>query len=274
LRFVPTPALVLRQREVINSGLMVLRVRTTAELEDLWRFYGRIFDERNSSGDGGDQQVLIHYFAHSQRVLHELPVDYNAFAWELDPRHAWWYRVKVLHKVLDVHLLTPAQRYQWQVVVSRRANAFFSKRMRQAHLTDGAFTFRHEQGPTRTLPSGLNTPAKHSPAPPAATAKGESRGGRFVLKANKSYAPLKAFAWTRVVQKRQKLNAGRGPDPHSGPLSSTKSGDDAPKPARAARGSACTWANGCCFRHQHSRHCAATRQHSSRSRSSATPAPA
>ena len=58
LRNVPTPALVLRPREVLNSGLMVLRVRAAAELEGLWRYYYRILSDSNSSGDGGDQQVL------------------------------------------------------------------------------------------------------------------------------------------------------------------------------------------------------------------------
>eukprot|EP00966_Prymnesium_polylepis_P264234 6104253-Prymnesium_polylepis.1 len=86
----------------------------------MWRFYDALAADSTSTGDGGDQQVLINYFAHSSAVVHELPVEYNAFAWELDPRHEWWQDVHVLHKIADVHLLTPAQRYRWQQVVPRR----------------------------------------------------------------------------------------------------------------------------------------------------------
>ena len=95
-------------------------------------------------------QVLIHYFAASKTTVYELPVEYNAFAWELDPRHVWWPQVHVLHKMMDVHMLTPAQRHNWNAVVSRRANNFFAKRMRQAHITEDNFRFRSDGGPRQS----------------------------------------------------------------------------------------------------------------------------
>ena len=72
-----------------------------AQLDAVWRFYHSLVNDTNSSGDGGDQQVLVHYFARAGVSVHELPADYNAFAWELDSRVPWWLQVRVGWAVRD-----------------------------------------------------------------------------------------------------------------------------------------------------------------------------
>ncbi|KAL1508030.1 hypothetical protein AB1Y20_007626 [Prymnesium parvum] len=132
---VRTPAFVLRQRETINSGVMVLRVRHAYELDDLWRYFTRLLQNHTTRGDGGDQEVLINYFAERQLTVHELPVEYNAFAWEMDPREQWWRSVKVLHKMAHIHRLTPNQITLWQRVLPNQADSYLSTWARQAsHL--------------------------------------------------------------------------------------------------------------------------------------------
>ena len=126
LQHVPTPAFVLRPKEVVNSGLMVLNVRSARQLDGLWEYYTRIVDSNDTRGDGSDQQVLINYFASTGQVVFELPVEWNVYGWEMSRTTQWWMHVRVIHKLPGLHLLTPAQRGAWDRSVPASATTYLS----------------------------------------------------------------------------------------------------------------------------------------------------
>lgn len=85
------------------------------------------------TGDGGDQQVLIHYFATTGEKVWELPLDFNAFGWDMvSDASEWWRKVRVLHKLRHVHTLTKAQLGMWGQTVPAVASAFLHAKVRTA----------------------------------------------------------------------------------------------------------------------------------------------
>ena len=104
LSLLPTPAMVTRPRSIVNTGVMVLRVRLAAELDELFEYFRWSLDLRHSEvqerfrGDGGDQQLLLHYFASKRLIVNELPSKYNAYPTDYPAGTPWWASQLVLHK--------------------------------------------------------------------------------------------------------------------------------------------------------------------------------
>jgi hypothetical protein len=135
---VRTPAVVFRgDTELLNTGLMVVEVRSQLELDQFWwqvreRFACRM-DRRQVSlhepgchlsperaktevltewgaRDGGDQEIFIHWAVRRQHEkLYELPYAYNAYPWQINvTREAqsihgpWCMRAYALHKITNL----------------------------------------------------------------------------------------------------------------------------------------------------------------------------
>ena len=110
---VEAPAFVFRtDRELLNSGLMVLQVTSQQELDAFWHAFARGAARLRRpwvpcGGDGGDQQFWIKYMAsqtYGNPVIHELPTSYNAYAWQVNLSSMDDCRsVHVLHKMTRLH---------------------------------------------------------------------------------------------------------------------------------------------------------------------------
>ena len=66
--------------------------------------------------DGGDQEVLISFWRSRRTVIHELPVEFNAYGWEMDhsARPPWWLHTRVAHKLPGVTLMPVASEAAWR----------------------------------------------------------------------------------------------------------------------------------------------------------------
>lgn len=69
------------------------QIRQLSDLDGMWSYFRIIASHGVSIGDGGDQELLIHYFALRGALVYELPVEYNAFVWELASSR-WWLKVR------------------------------------------------------------------------------------------------------------------------------------------------------------------------------------
>lgn len=63
----------------------------------MWSNFRGIASHGVSIGDGGDQELLIRYFALRGALVYELPVEYDAFARELASSR-WWLKVRPTHR--------------------------------------------------------------------------------------------------------------------------------------------------------------------------------
>jgi len=116
----PAPAVVFRaDRYLINTGVMLIHPQTREHLDDLWSHFRQHFprltgqDPRrgggplgygNLGGDGGDQELMVSYWAAKRRRVYELPVAYNAFAWQMDQtmEPTWCNLTAIVHKIARI----------------------------------------------------------------------------------------------------------------------------------------------------------------------------
>lgn len=104
---VPTPAYVVKPREGINSGVMLLHetIETVRQRIEYYRTVQR-------GGDGGDQRLLNAY--HEREPFYELPSAYNVYSQDMNTStRSWWKNVTLWHKPMQ-HLHGDHREYVMQ----------------------------------------------------------------------------------------------------------------------------------------------------------------
>ena len=126
----PTPAFVFKKKELLNSGVAVLHT-TAAERDALWSHFDNMSQPSyRRQRDGGDQEVLISFWRSRRTVIHELPVEFNAYGWEMDhsARPPWWLHTRVAHKLPGVTLMPAASEAAWRERVPAQARRYLVER--------------------------------------------------------------------------------------------------------------------------------------------------
>jgi hypothetical protein len=138
----PAPAVVFRaDRYLLNGGVMLIHTRSRAQLDDLWGHFRLHFprgtgghDPRGGplgygslGGDGGDQELMVSYWSSrgTRRRVYELPVAYNAFAWQMDQTVApvWCNRTAIVHKIARIQRMGQKGQVRAECVDYVRAHA-------------------------------------------------------------------------------------------------------------------------------------------------------
>ena len=89
--------------ELVNSGLMSVHIGSRRRLEAAWSLIRSALSRRpwqSCSGDGGDQQVWIHFLGRTTEQLLELPMSYNLYPSQVEQLRDthWCVRAHVIHK--------------------------------------------------------------------------------------------------------------------------------------------------------------------------------
>ena len=126
----PTPAFVFKKKELLNSGVAVLHA-TAAERDALWSHFDNMSQPSyRRQRDGGDQEVLNSFWRSRRTVIHELPVEFNAYGWEMDhfARPPWWLHTRVAHKLPGVTPMPASQEAAWRERVPAQARRYLVER--------------------------------------------------------------------------------------------------------------------------------------------------
>lgn len=126
----PAPAFVFKKKELLNSGVAVFR-STAAERDALWRhFRGMMAPSYKREREGGDQEVLLSFWQSQRTTVHELPIEYNAYGWEMNAsaQPHWWMHTRVAHKLPGVTPMPASQEKAWQTRVPSQARSYLVAR--------------------------------------------------------------------------------------------------------------------------------------------------
>ena len=126
----PTPAFVFKKKELLNSGVAIFR-STPAERDALWRhFHGMMAPSYKREREGGDQEVLLSFWQRQRTTVHELPIEYNAYGWEMNSsaQPQWWMHTRVAHKLPGVTPMPASQEKAWQTRVPSQARSYLVAR--------------------------------------------------------------------------------------------------------------------------------------------------
>ena len=126
----PAPAFVFKKKELLNSGVAIFR-STPAERDALWRhFHGMMAPSYKREREGGDQEVLLSFWQRQRTTVHELPIEYNAYGWEMNSsaQPQWWMHTRVAHKLPGVTPMPASQEKAWQTRVPSQARSYLVAR--------------------------------------------------------------------------------------------------------------------------------------------------
>ena len=129
----PTPAFVFKKKELLNSGVAVLRA-TPSECDALWRHYSEMSRSTyRRQRDGGDQEVLLNFWESRRTVVHELPIEFNAYGWEMNHTALppWWLHTRVAHKLPGITPMPASHEAAWRNRVPPQARRHLVARSKE-----------------------------------------------------------------------------------------------------------------------------------------------
>ncbi len=110
-----TPAFVVKPREGINSGVMLLQETKESAREKI-KFYNTV----KAGGNGGEQHLVNEYYKHFDFT--ELPTKYNTYSYDINKNISkWWTQIVLWHKPGD----------KWGRSYSKNADQYVKNRFKK-----------------------------------------------------------------------------------------------------------------------------------------------
>ena len=89
------PAFVVKPREGINTGVMLLKETHKSAHEKI--LYYQSINVKTKEGNGSDQDLVNKY--HKQFNFTELPAKFNVYSYDMNKNHSkWWEEIILWHK--------------------------------------------------------------------------------------------------------------------------------------------------------------------------------